>query len=127
MQSRIWTYARSCGTTVWKWSQNPRLVFDSENFPTLDKGVLLPLLKRDDLQMEEIEIWKSVIKWGIAQHPGLFPAPDSWSDRDFVAIKRTLEECIQLIRYFDISSSDFCDEVRRSSRRSWPGTFTGSI
>jgi len=52
-------------------STSPDAVFKSDNFTTMKENVLISLLKRDDLNMEEIDIWKSVIKWGIAQIPSL--------------------------------------------------------
>jgi|SRR5437763_9181036 len=35
--------------------------FISTNFPTLEEDILLDLLKRDDLTMEEIDVWNSLI------------------------------------------------------------------
>ncbi|CAB5211971.1 unnamed protein product [Rhizophagus irregularis] len=32
---------------------------------------LVSLIKRDDLQMKEIEVWEQVVKWGLAQNPTL--------------------------------------------------------
>lgn len=33
----------------------------------MDKDILLSLVKRDDLDIEEIAIWKYLVKWGTAQ------------------------------------------------------------
>jgi len=43
----------------------------SNNFPLLDKDILYGLLKRNDLQTEEIIIWDCLIKWGIEQTPNM--------------------------------------------------------
>ena len=45
----------------------PLPIFSSNDFLSLDKDILFNLLKRDDLQIEEIVIWDSLIKWGINQ------------------------------------------------------------
>ncbi|RHZ76262.1 hypothetical protein Glove_199g39 [Diversispora epigaea] len=39
----------------------PNLVFDSSDFTSLQESALVSLLKRDDLQMKEVEIWDYVI------------------------------------------------------------------
>jgi len=50
-----------CVTTV---CENPPLVFHSNDFLSLDKDILLDLLERDYLQIEEIVAWDYLIKWG---------------------------------------------------------------
>src|SRR5579863_565427 len=47
-------------------STRPDEIFNSENFTAIKENALIPLLKRDDLNIDEIKIWKCVIKWGIA-------------------------------------------------------------
>src|SRR5437764_1219393 len=46
---------------------SPKPFFTSTNFPTLKGNILLDLLKRNDLTMEEIDVWNSLIEWGIHQ------------------------------------------------------------
>ncbi|EXX53634.1 hypothetical protein GLOIN_2v1771022 [Rhizophagus irregularis DAOM 181602=DAOM 197198] len=96
--------------------QDPYWLFESNNFRSLDESVLIPLLKRDDLLMEEIEIWDHLIEWGIAQNPTLSENISTWSSDDFEVLKSTLEQCIPLIRYFNIDSSDYWDKVRPFSQ-----------
>ncbi|GET04302.1 hypothetical protein GLOIN_2v1771022 [Rhizophagus clarus] len=96
--------------------QDPYWLFESNNFRSLDESVLVPLLKRDDLLMEEIEIWDRLIEWGIAQNPTLNENISIWSSYDFEVLKSTLEQCIPLIRYFNIDSSDYWDKVRPFSQ-----------
>jgi hypothetical protein len=92
--------------------QDPRFLFRSENFRTLDEAVLVLLLKRDDLQIDEVEVWDNVIKWGLAQDPPLDSDLSKWVDDDFKAMQSRLNGCIDLIRYFQISPADFYDRVR---------------
>ena len=49
----------------------PNLIFESEDFTSLQETALVSILKRDDLRVKEIEIWDYVIKWEIAQNPVL--------------------------------------------------------
>ncbi|CAG8743493.1 15720_t:CDS:1, partial [Acaulospora colombiana] len=41
------------------------------DFVSLRESALISLIKRNDLQMEEIKIWEKVIQWGIAKNPTL--------------------------------------------------------
>jgi len=67
------------------------------------------------LLVEEIDIWDSLIKWGIEQTPGLGSEnsdKDKWSQENFEALKETLEQYIPLIRFVEISPEEFFDRVR---------------
>ncbi|RIB25591.1 hypothetical protein C2G38_2066985 [Gigaspora rosea] len=62
----------------------PDKIFNSEDFTSIQ---LVLLIKRDDLQMKEIEIWKYIIKWGIAQNPGLSSnGPENWTNENFLTL-----------------------------------------
>ncbi|RHZ76200.1 hypothetical protein Glove_202g15 [Diversispora epigaea] len=52
-------------------TKHPNLIFEYEDFTSLQEAVLISILEKDNLQLEEIEIWDYVIKWGIAQNPTL--------------------------------------------------------
>ncbi|EXX68382.1 BTB/POZ protein [Rhizophagus irregularis DAOM 181602=DAOM 197198] len=95
--------------------EDPEPFFNSPKFPTLEKNILLGLLKRDDLTMDEIELWNNLIKWGIAQNSelnGKNPTNlNRWNNKDFLTLKNTLDPFISHIRYFNISSKDFHSKV----------------
>ncbi|RHZ73796.1 hypothetical protein Glove_229g12 [Diversispora epigaea] len=44
----------------------PNLIFESEDFTSLQETALISILKRDDLKVKEIKIWDYVIKWVFA-------------------------------------------------------------
>jgi hypothetical protein len=92
--------------------KSPEKIFKSLDFTSLPEKSLIQLIKRDDLQMKEIEIWEHVLKWGLAQNPTLLPDPDTWSDDDFKKMENTLQHCLPLIRFFSLSSKDFLQKVR---------------
>ncbi|KAG9288948.1 hypothetical protein G9A89_019570 [Geosiphon pyriformis] len=69
------------------------------------------LLKRDDLDIEEIKIWEYLIDWGTAQHTSLKKEVSKWSREDFIAVAATLEPLLPLIRWGEIKSSDFQHKV----------------
>ncbi|RIB00807.1 hypothetical protein C2G38_2129085 [Gigaspora rosea] len=100
-----------------KWSnetvaRDPEKVFKSEGFTSLQENVLVSLVGRDDLQMDEVKIWKYVIEWGIAQIPGLSNNPKDWSSENILALKTILQNCLPLIHYFQISKDDINRSVQ---------------
>jgi len=90
----------------------PDKVFESSDFTILQENALVSLISRDDLQMKEVNIWNHVIKWGIAQNPGLPSDSKTWSHENFLTLKITLQNCLPLIRYFQMSADDIIDSVR---------------
>ncbi|RHZ51155.1 hypothetical protein Glove_482g70 [Diversispora epigaea] len=71
-----------------------------EDFPSLQETSLIPVLKRDDLKVEEIKIWDYVIKWRITQNPTLLTDSKEWSNENFEALKITLQRYLPLIDIF---------------------------
>ncbi|RHZ54304.1 hypothetical protein Glove_428g32 [Diversispora epigaea] len=92
--------------------KNPNLIFDSSDFTSLPESALVSLLKRDDLQMKEIEIWDYVIKWGISQNPTLPTNLEKWTKWNFLTLKTTLQQFLPLIRYFHITNIEIYDKIR---------------
>ncbi|UZO04967.1 uncharacterized protein OCT59_025328 [Rhizophagus irregularis] len=90
----------------------PEKIFKSFDFTSLSEKSLISLIKKDDLQMREIEVWEYVLKWGLAQNPTLTQNPDTWSDDDFKIMKNTLQHCLPLIRLFSLSSKELTLRVR---------------
>jgi hypothetical protein len=93
-------------------AQSPEKILLSFNSTSLTERSLISLIKRDDLQMKEVEVWEHVLKWGLAQNPTLIPDPNTWSDDDFEAMRNILQHCLPLIRFFSLSSREFSQKVR---------------
>ncbi|CAB4412261.1 unnamed protein product [Rhizophagus irregularis] len=89
-------------------AQSPEKIFKSFDF----RKIFNSLIKMDDLQMKEIEVWEHVLKWGLAQNPTLIPDPSIWSDDDFKKMKNTLQHILPSIRFFSLSSKEFLKKVR---------------
>ncbi|EXX56712.1 uncharacterized protein OCT59_029096 [Rhizophagus irregularis] len=92
-------------------AKSPKKIFESLDFTLLPENSLISLIKRNDLQMKEIEIWDHVLKWGLAQNSTLIPDPDTWTDNDFKVMENTLQHCLPLIRFFSLSSEMFVQKV----------------
>ncbi|CAI2171607.1 16834_t:CDS:2 [Funneliformis geosporum] len=93
--------------------EDPSPFITSRDFLSLDKDILYVLLKRDDLQIEEIVLWDNLIEWGIKQTPVLKDDKTKWDDADYEALKKTLDKFIPLIRYSGINSADFFAKVHQ--------------
>ena len=55
---------KSCLETI---CSEPEILFNSIRFIDLSAPLLEIILKRDDLCLDEIEIWDNLIKWGLSQ------------------------------------------------------------
>ncbi|RIA83948.1 hypothetical protein C1645_880231 [Glomus cerebriforme] len=94
---------------------DPKQFFTSKKFLSLDKDIFYSLLERDDLLVEEILIWDCLIKWGIEQTPGLRSENSDrsrWNNENYEELMKTLYKFIPLIRFVDISPTDYFDKVR---------------
>src|SRR6185369_9565309 len=76
---------------------------------------LISILKRDDLDMKEVEIFQHVVQWGIAQ-TSLAQEVEQWEDEHFENLKNTLQEFLPFIRFYHISSVDFYYKVKPFAR-----------
>ncbi|EXX74591.1 hypothetical protein RirG_049680 [Rhizophagus irregularis DAOM 197198w] len=92
-------------------AKSPEKIFESLDFTSLPEKSLVSLIKRDDLQMREVEIWEHVLKWVLEKNPTLLPDPTTWSDNDFNMIENTLQHFLPLIRFFSLSSDEFIQKV----------------
>jgi hypothetical protein len=92
-------------------TKSPEKVFKSLDFTSLPEKSLVSLLKRDDLQMKEIEVWEHVLKWGLTRNPTITPDPSTWTDDVFKTMENTLQYCLPLIRFCSLSSKEFLEKI----------------
>ncbi|GES81002.1 BTB/POZ domain-containing protein [Rhizophagus clarus] len=90
----------------------PRILFNSDKFTQLSAPLLEIILKRDDLNLNEVEIWENLIKWGLTQDQTLNKDVSKWNKDDFNIFKRILYKFIPLIRFYEISSEDYFNKVK---------------
>ncbi|GBC09562.1 hypothetical protein RclHR1_08990006 [Rhizophagus clarus] len=91
---------------------DPKILFDSDKFIGLPAPLLEIILKRGDLNLPEIEVWESLIKWGLAQDETLNQDVTKWNEDNFNHFQRILYKFIPLIRFYEISSDDYYNKVK---------------
>ncbi|GBC03014.1 hypothetical protein RclHR1_04930011 [Rhizophagus clarus] len=91
--------------------EKPSIIFDSDNFVTLKEPLLELLLKRDDLNLEEIIIWDRLVKWGLAQNSLIQQDVKKWDKEPINIMERTLHRFIPLVRFYYMSQEDLHDKV----------------
>ncbi|EXX67405.1 hypothetical protein RirG_114740 [Rhizophagus irregularis DAOM 197198w] len=92
-------------------SKQPENFFNSLDFTSISEKTLISFLRHDNLQMNEIQVWENVLKWGLAQNPELPSDPANFSKDDFDILKNTIHKCIPFIKFFTLSSKEFMDKV----------------
>ncbi|KAG9302967.1 hypothetical protein G9A89_022384 [Geosiphon pyriformis] len=104
-------------------ANNPAIVFNSQDFTSLSENVLSSILTRNDLNINESEIWEKIVEWGVAKLDNNIQMKNVlyWTDENFNAFKESIERLLPLIRFFNISSVDFYHKVKPFARI-LPGT-----
>ncbi|PKK66717.1 BTB-domain-containing protein [Rhizophagus irregularis] len=92
-------------------SEEPDKIFKSLNFASIPEKLLITIIQSDNLQMEEIQVWNHVLKWGLAQNPELSSDPANFSKEDFNTLKNSLHNCIPFIRFYNLTSDEFSKEI----------------
>ncbi|PKK64954.1 hypothetical protein RhiirC2_853947, partial [Rhizophagus irregularis] len=105
-------YQRETFTNLWNYyleeiCAKPDTLFKSDKFTNLKAPLLELLLKRDDLSLDEIDIWDSLIKWSYAQHPSIQQDVKKWNKEEITVMERTLHKFIPLIRFYHVDSEGF--------------------
>ena len=92
-------------------SKRPEKIFESFDFISITEKSLTSLIQRDNFEMSQGQVWNYVLKWGLAQNPGLPSNPTNYSKDDFHALKNTLQQCISYIKFHSMTFKEFYDSV----------------
>ncbi|UZO02461.1 uncharacterized protein OCT59_020941 [Rhizophagus irregularis] len=80
-------------------SNRPEKILKSINSSSISEKLLVSIIQSNKLQMSEIQVWKYVIKWGLAHNLKLPTDPATFSKDDFNILKITLQQLIPFIKF----------------------------
>ncbi|PKC08953.1 hypothetical protein RhiirA5_499609, partial [Rhizophagus irregularis] len=89
----------------------PDMLFYSKDFVKIDKDLLIDVIKKDNLVMSEIDIWRKLILWG-KESVNNSKVITNWNEEDFKVLKSTLDDFFPLIRFNRIIPINYYYEVR---------------
>ncbi|GET03179.1 kinase-like domain-containing protein [Rhizophagus clarus] len=72
---------------------------------------MISLIQHDNFQVNVIQVWEQVLKWGIAQNSELPSDLSNYSKDDFNVLKDTLQRLIPFIKFFNLNHKEFLDKV----------------
>ncbi|GES82627.1 BTB/POZ protein [Rhizophagus clarus] len=99
-----------CLDTICK---DPKILFESPKFTSLDKDLIILFLKNNELEMEEIEIWEFILKWALTRMSTQHNVDNlsQWTSSNFEELEKILRDLIPHIRWFQIPSNLFWRKV----------------
>ncbi|PKK69794.1 hypothetical protein RhiirC2_850438 [Rhizophagus irregularis] len=92
-------------------SKIPDKIFELLDPSSAPEKLVISLVQSNNLQMSEIQVWKNVLKWGLAQNPELPTDPSTFSKDDFNILKNTLQQLIPFIKIDRLTSKEFWDNI----------------
>ncbi|GBB96639.1 hypothetical protein RclHR1_00280031 [Rhizophagus clarus] len=92
-------------------TKEPDKILNSIDFSSVQEKLLVSIIQNDNRQISQVQIWGHVIKWGLAQNPGLPSNLEDYSQDDFNKLKNTLQQLIPLIKFRKFTSKEFLDKV----------------
>uniref|UniRef100_U9USS2 Kelch-like protein 17 n=1 Tax=Rhizophagus irregularis (strain DAOM 181602 / DAOM 197198 / MUCL 43194) TaxID=747089 RepID=U9USS2_RHIID len=92
-------------------SKDPDKIFKSLDLSSTPEKLLVKLIQNDKLQMSKIQVWEYALKWGHAQNPELPSDLKNFSKKDFKTLKNSLQRCIQLIKFYNLTLEEFSDKI----------------
>src|SRR6266542_3683806 len=101
------TFTDLCNYCLEEICAEPDILFKSDKFINLKAPLLELLLRQDDLSLDEIVVWDSLIKWCFSQHSSIQQDINNWNKEEIEIMSRTIHRFIPLLRFYYISSEDF--------------------
>ncbi|CAG8793310.1 20892_t:CDS:2, partial [Dentiscutata erythropus] len=88
-------------------------LFELKNFPTLERDIVLKFIKRDDLAIEEVDVWKYLVKWAVTQFNSLSEETsinadvNNWGDNEYTLFKNNMKPFVSYIRFCEMTRDEF--------------------
>jgi hypothetical protein len=92
-------------------SKEPEKIFNLPNFSSIPEKLLVTVIQSDNLQMNEVQVWEHVLKWGLAQNLELSSDPTRFSKENISTLKNILQRCIPFIKFYNLNLNEFSQKV----------------
>ncbi|CAJ0635017.1 7957_t:CDS:2 [Entrophospora sp. SA101] len=93
-------------------SLNISQYIESDDFLTLEYSAVELILKRDDLNVQEVDLWNFLINWGMANSNRLYDDElDKWTTADYEELQSQIKNLICLIRFTTMKSHEYSRNV----------------
>jgi hypothetical protein len=92
--------------------QDPSIIFKTGDFITIEKDVLLNLIKNNN-SFKQIDVWGKLMEWAIAQSQGLLPSDTTkWTNDNITTFGNSIQSFIPYIKFKEISPRDFSQKIK---------------
>ena len=85
-------------------SNEPEKVFKSVDFISIPEKSLITLIRSNNLQMKDVQVWEYVLKWGLAQNSELSSDLSKYSKEDFDILKNILQQFIPFVNFYNFTT-----------------------
>ncbi|RIA90977.1 hypothetical protein C1645_822645 [Glomus cerebriforme] len=90
---------------------SPHIIFFGKEFNNLDQEILILLLQRDDIMIDEIQLWDCLLEWCKFRVELDKLNIEEWNMMDFNRLKEMLQPFIKYIRFSHMTTNDFTVKV----------------
>ncbi|CAG8471631.1 4178_t:CDS:2 [Rhizophagus irregularis] len=91
--------------------QDPSIIFKTGDFVTIEKDVLLNLVK-NNTSFKQIDVWGKLIEWAIAQSRELSSDTTKWTKDNITTFGNLIQPFIPHIKFEEISPKDFSQKIK---------------
>src|SRR6185436_524295 len=79
----------------------------------LTADTMLDILQKDDLDIDEVNLWEAVMIWAHRKSPNTTTEPNYWSDEDIDRMKDLLHDIISHIHFADLTMTERNGIIRK--------------
>ncbi|PKY54894.1 hypothetical protein RhiirA4_548453 [Rhizophagus irregularis] len=91
--------------------QDPSIIFETGDFVTIEKNVLLNLVKSNN-SFKQIDVWDKLMEWTIAQSQELSSDTTKWTKENITTFGNLIQPFIPYINFKEINPKDFSQKIK---------------
>ncbi|CAG8596160.1 10671_t:CDS:2, partial [Paraglomus occultum] len=91
----------------------------SDDIDALTADTMLGILQEDDIDVDELNLWKAVMTWAHKKIPNISTEPNDWSDEEIDCMKNLLHDIITHIHFVDLTTTE-CNGIIEKYKKILP-------